>query len=219
MLHPVCGVARRSAGIKNPPRYSPGGDDKVPGRALPGSVARFRCSVLSGAAQNTQEREGDLARVGLKGKLATTRWLAASHRCVEEKHRLKPDHVLDGALVTGSCFVGELFDGGFLFGDPAAMAILADGDLLVHRAQPDGRQGSGAFRAAFGIAGLPLAELGMLGWPAIADRILRGMPAHGASPGLGREIIERLATRVPRKGTTERECEASIEPVGEAWFR
>jgi hypothetical protein len=92
---------------------------------------------------NMQERERDLRGVGVLGRwVLAVRRLRAGHRCVGKQHRLKSEHVLDGALVTGCRFVGELLDGGFLLGDPAALTILVDGDLFVHRAEPDARQGS-----------------------------------------------------------------------------
>ena len=83
------------------------------------STGRFRFSGRVCFAQNMQDRERDLRGVCVLGEVGTCCSLAPSWSSVRLRptHCLKSEHVLDGALITGCRFVGELLDGGFLLGD------------------------------------------------------------------------------------------------------
>src|ERR1700680_3560674 len=150
-VHPIRGVERKAnriADMKNPPRCSPGGaiiqhSSKLPARRLSEfQPADADSQVASASRRICRIASATFAGSASGGRVLAVRWLRASHRCVGKQHRLKSEHALDGALVTGCRFVRELLYGGFLLGDPAALTILVDGDLFVHRTEPDARQGT-----------------------------------------------------------------------------
>src|ERR1700680_1609044 len=101
--------------MKNPPRLLPGGamiqhsNLGITGsEAVRVSTGRFRFSGRVRFAQNMQDRERDLRGVCVRGRwVLAVRRLRASHRCVWKQHRLKSEHVLDGALSPGAALLAS----------------------------------------------------------------------------------------------------------------
>ena len=120
-LYPVGAVCHRHLRVsvakitmKNPPRFSPGGamiqhSSKLPARRLSEfQPADADSQVASASRRICRIASATFAGSASGGRVLAVRWLRASHRCVGKQHRLKSEHALDGALVTGCRFVGGL---------------------------------------------------------------------------------------------------------------
>src|ERR1700730_8263079 len=136
--------------------------------------------------QKGQERQRDLASVGFRG----VRPLAVLPGVVVlvlgrynlGDGRLHPQHLTEGGHIARCGPIRQLLQRGLQFGNDPAFAILFDRDLLVEGLTCEPRETLKAFRPAFKVSGLPLAEPRVLRRLGVAALVAGPTLAHAASP-------------------------------------